>query len=112
MKRPNNFILSVLCGLAFCFTFTSCENFLNGEDIKDLIVEEIEIANTSPVTFYVEADEGSGTVNPSQLRLKKKENFDVLFKINKGYLFQKWEVVDRNTGEPVENIIKSHCRKI
>ena len=106
MKRPNNFILSVLCGLAFCFAFTSCENFLNGEDIKEKIIEEIEIANTNPTTFYVEADEGSGTVNPSQLRLKKNETFDVMFKPAESWQFIKWEVVDRETKEPVSGIIK------
>lgn len=106
MKRPNNFILSVLCGLAFCFAFTSCENFLDGQNIKDQIIEEIEIANTNPTTFYVEADEGSGTVNPSQLRLKKNETFDVMFKPAESWQFIKWEVVDRETKEPVSGIIK------
>lgn len=106
MKRPNNFILSVLWGVLICLALTSCENFLNGEDIKDKIVEEIEIANTNPTTFYVEADEGSGTVNPSQLRLKKNETFDVMFRPAESWQFIKWEVVDRETKEPVSDIIK------
>lgn len=106
MKRPNNFILSVLWGVLICLAFTSCENFLDGQNIKDQIIEEIEIANTNPVTFYVTADENTGTVTPTQLRLKKKETFEVLFSPSNNYIFQKWEVLDRSTGEPIEGVIK------
>ena len=106
MKRPNNFILSVLWGVLICIAFTSCENFLDGEDIKDKIVEEIEIANTNPVTFYVEAEEESGTVTPTQIRLKKKETFELRYKPASSWRFIKWEVRDRETKEIVPNVIK------
>ena len=85
---------------------TSCENFLKATQIKSEIEEAIEIANSSPVTYYVIADNNSGTVTPTQLRLKKKETFDVMFIPADGYQFVCWEVLDRTTNEPVTDSIK------
>lgn len=106
MKRFNNFILSVLLEFLFCIILSSCENFLNGDDIKNQINEAIEIANTNPVSFYVEAEEGSGTVTPTQLRLKKKESFELRYKPASSWRFIKWEVRDRNTKEVVTDVIQ------
>ena len=99
-------VTAILGGAFFCIALTGCENFLKGADIKKQLEESIEIANSSPVTFYVMPDEGSGTVNPTQLRLKKKESFDILFTPAESYLFQKWEVLDKTSGEVVEGIIQ------
>lgn len=85
---------------------TSCENFLTAKDVKNQIEEAIEIANSNPITYYVIADNNSGTVNPSQLRLKKKETFDVMFTVAEGWNFIGWEVLDRTTYEVVEDSIK------
>lgn len=85
---------------------TSCENFLTAKDVKNQIEEAIEIANSNPITYYVIADKDSGTVNPSQLRLKKKETFDVMFTVAEGWNFIGWEVLDRTTYEVVEDSIK------
>ena len=85
--------------------FTSCENFLKGANVRQELEEAIEIANASPVTYYVIADQGSGTVTSNQLRLKKKESFDIMFIPNDGWKFIGWEVLDRDTDEVVENSI-------
>ncbi len=100
-----NFFLCILA-LAMTSLFVSCKNFLNAKDIKTEIEEAIEIANSSPVTYYVIADNNSGTVTPTQLRLKKKEKFDVMFIPEDGWQFVCWEVLDRSTGEPVSDSIK------
>jgi hypothetical protein len=86
--------------------FTSCENFLKGANVRQELEEAIEIANASPVTYYVIADQGSGTVTPNQLRLKKKETFDIMFVPNDDWKFICWEVLDRDSGEVVEDSIK------
>lgn len=85
---------------------TSCENFLKGSDLRDQLEEAIEIANTSPVTFIVTADENSGTLKTFTLQLKKKNTFDVVFEPSETYKFIKWEVLDRTSKEPVEGILK------
>ncbi len=91
-------------GLLLCIViFISCKNFMNANSIKREIEEAIEIANSTPVTYYVVADKDAGTVAPSQLRLKKKESFDITFIPSDGWNFLGWEVLDRSTGEPVTN---------
>ena len=84
---------------------TSCENFLKGASIRKDLEEALEIANANPVTIYVEAEDGSGTVTPTQLRLKKKETFELRYKMNDSWRFIKWEVRDRYTKEPVPDAI-------
>ena len=85
---------------------TSCENFLKGSDVRSQLEEAIEIANASPITFIVTADEGSGTLKTLTLQLKKKNTFDLVFEPADTYRFIKWEVLDRATKEPVEGILK------
>ena len=106
-RFPNRIftIFGVALFCIFVLALTSCENFLKGANVRSELAEAIEIANTNPVTYYVIADQGSGTVNPSQLRLKKKESFDIMFVPNDEWKFICWEVLDRDTDEVVENCI-------
>ena len=66
MKK--SFFLICLAALVL----TSCENFLKGSNVRNELEEVIEIANASPITFIVTADEGSGTLKTLTLQLKKK----------------------------------------
>ncbi|MBO4532211.1 MAG: hypothetical protein J5726_00735 [Treponema sp.] len=103
----NSFFVFVSGAFLFlCVLFlASCDNFLKGSNIRQDLAEAIEIANTQPTTFFVLIDEGSGTASAGQLRLKKKESFDIMFTPSSEWKFLYWEVVDRSTSEPVENII-------
>ena len=100
---------TILGGALICIvalTFASCKNFMNAAEVKREIEEAIEIANSNPVTIYVEAEEGSGTVTPTQLRLKKKERFELRYKPSENWRFVKWEVYNRKTEEPVADAIE------
>ncbi len=88
------------------FGLASCENFLDNGDIKKEIDEYIEIANSSPITYFVTAEEGSGTATPDQVKVKKKETFDLRFKPSGDWKFIRWEAINKSTGEIVENAIK------
>ncbi len=104
-----------LSGALFCLCvllFASCDNFLKGSNIRQDLAEAIEIANTQPTTFFVLIDEGSGTASAGQLRLKKKESFDIMFTPSSEWKFLYWEVVDRTTSEPVENIINFSSKNL
>ena len=108
MNSKKSSFLSVLwLGVLFAVSLfaTSCDNFLKAGEVKNDIMEAIEIANSDPVTIYVEAEEGSGTVTPQQLRLKKKESFELRYKAQSSWRFIKWEVRDRNTKEVVPDVI-------
>ncbi|MCR4899602.1 MAG: hypothetical protein K5907_02175 [Treponema sp.] len=85
---------------------SSCENFLKAHEVKEQIEEAIEIANSSAITYFVTAQEGSGTVTPDQIRVKKKETFDLRFKPASDWKFICWEVINTTTGQVEENSIK------
>ena len=91
----------VFLSIAFC----SCKNFMNANDVKAQIEESIEIANSNYTTYYVIADDKSGTVTPSQFQLKRKQTFDVMFVPAEGWSFVCWEVLDRTTGEVITDSI-------
>ena len=106
MKLSNSLLkqITILGGALICIVICiSCKNFMNAASVKREIEEAIEIANSNPVTYYVTADKASGTVTPEQLRLKKKETFDIKFTPADYWSFLGWEVLDRTTGEPVTN---------
>ena len=79
---------------------------MNAGKVKTEIEEAIEIANSSAITYYVTAEDGSGTLSAGQLRLKKKESFDILFTPSDEWKFICWEVLDRNSGEVVTDSIE------
>ena len=110
----NSFFVFVSGAFLFlCVLFlASCDNFLKGSNIRQDLAEAIEIANTQPTTFFVLIDEGSGTASAGQLRLKKKESFDIMFTPSSEWKFLYWEVVDRTTNEPVENIINFSSKNL
>ncbi len=100
-------LLITILGVAFfSIVLTSCENFLKGADTKKQLDEAIEIANKSPVTYYVTAEQDSGIVSPTQFRAKKKETFEIMFTPAEGWEFVSWQVLDRTTGEEVTDAIK------
>ena len=109
MKSKKSLVLPILwLGLLFAVSLfaTSCNNFLKVGDVKKDIRDAIEIASSDPITIYVEAEEDSGTVTPEQLRLKKKETFELRYKAQSSWRFIKWEVRDRNTKEVVPDVIQ------
>ncbi len=106
--RRCSFLLSLmfpLCGF-FLMILTSCENFLNGGETARQIQEAIEIANSDPTTIYIEAEKDSGTVTPPQVKVKKKESFDLSFNPADDWKFIAWEVLDRTSGEVLDDVIK------
>ena len=106
--RRCSFLLSLmfpLCGF-FLMILTSCENFLNGGETARQIQEAIEIANSDPTTIYIEAEKDSGIVTPTQVKVKKKESFDLSFNPADDWKFIAWEVLDRTSGEVLDDVIK------
>ena len=91
--------------VSLALLFTSCENFLKAQDTANQIREAIEIANSNPITIYIEAEKDSGTVTPAQVRVKKHETFEMKFSPSDNWKFIGWEVLDRTTMEPVADAI-------
>ena len=85
---------------------TSCENFLDSKNVAQEIQDAIEIANSDPVTIYIEAEKDSGTVTPAQVKVKRNDSFDLKFSPSDDWKFIGWQVINRASGEPVENVVK------
>ena len=105
----NKFFKTTILGGAICIVvllFASCENFLNAHDTAEQIKEAIEIANSNYVTIYIENEKDTGTLNLTQVKVKKKESFKLKFTPSDNWRFIEWEVLNRETGEPVVDCIK------
>ena len=104
-NRIAKIFLFTVVGLFLCAAIISCKNFMNAGQIKAEIEEAIEIANSNPVTIYITADEGSGSVVPEQIVKKKKESFEIKFTPQTNWKFLNWEVIDKTTGEAVTDAV-------
>lgn len=110
MKKYSKFLKNTILllggGLALLAGLASCENFLKGADVRKDLEEAIEVANSQAVTFNVVVEKGSGTVNLTQIRGKKKDTFELIFEPADDWKFITWEVTDKETGVVVSDIIK------
>lgn len=108
-NKINHSFSTLLAGIFLCiacFMAVSCDNLFDGADIKKELEEAIQINNSDPVTVYVQADDGAGSIlSQTPLRLRKRESFELNFKPDNSYVFIKWEVLDRTTRQPVANAV-------
>lgn len=88
-------VLALLSGLLF----TGCENFLNGEEVKDAVVEAIQYGNSPYYSIRVEAVKGSGTIKGNEEVSKRvSDTFTVRFDPDENHQFIRWEAVIPNLG--------------
>ena len=108
-KHVTAFIKPILGGAFLCIVslfLTSCENFLKGAGTRKELEDAIEIANSNPVSIFITPDENAGIAVPNQIQAKKNQTFMLTFQPSSNYEFIKWEVLNRKTREPVENVVK------
>ncbi|MBO4628959.1 MAG: hypothetical protein J5687_03295, partial [Treponema sp.] len=104
------FAAGLLMLMTFCFT--SCENFLQAEDVKQEIVNTIEYNNAPSYVIKVEVDNDSGSLKEpvvGQVTKKVTDVFTVKFAPKNNYQFIKWEAVftnDRMQNEDIRNYIE------
>ena len=92
-------------------SFTSCENFLNGSQVKDEIISVIDYNNSRSYTINVDAKTGDGVVKtPATGEVEKKvtDTFIVRFEPAEDHVFLKWEAVvqDLSSGEHPSDYIQ------
>ena len=89
-------------GLFAAAGLTSCENFLNGEDVKKQIEEEIAYNNAKEISVLVQAQEGTGSTVPSgNYTAKQGYFFDISFSENPAYSFLEWVAVSKDNPEQI-----------
>ncbi|MBP5175359.1 MAG: hypothetical protein ILP07_05555, partial [Treponema sp.] len=108
MKRLNVFLLTtiLLTGGGLAAFFTSCQNFLDGKEIKDEIENQIAYANAQAYTIRVEAPESSGVVkSPAGGAVSKKitDTFTVSFDPLTDWAFIRWKRMDAATETELPN---------
>ena len=82
--------------------FTSCENFLQGEDVKEEISKAIEYNNATTYVLHLVALKGSGDIKtPAGEEISKKvsDTFNVKFVPEDNHKFIKWEAVISGLGQ-------------
>ncbi len=102
--NSNNSIAKYLLGgLCILFLLCSCENFLNGGQLKKELEADIAYAKSESVEIRVECDAAFGTIMSLPVLNKKvTDEFTVEFKINDGIKFSQWKVYYENEGNLIE----------
>lgn len=94
--------------LFIALTFTSCDNFLNGNNIRQQLEKQIEYNNTEPYTVYVDAQKDTGIITKpagGEAEVKPSDTFNLSFNCDTSYQFIKWQAYDSATGENIDNDI-------
>lgn len=95
-------VLKTLSILSICITFFSCTNFMNGSDLKQKIDEAVEYANASSYPILVTSNYGK--ISPNGIvDCKKSDSINIMFTADSDYQFIRWHVVDKSTGQEIEN---------
>ncbi len=83
-----------------------CENFLSGSFLKEELERSIEEANAAEVSIFIAPDANTGTVTPNgNVTYKVGKTIPIIFTEAKGYKFEYWEVIDRDTKEVIKDAI-------
>lgn len=80
---------------ALLFVFTSCENFLNSEEVKDTLVKAIEYANSQYADVTINSlvpatDIIVPAIGNYNNKYKKTDKIDLKFEVSSNYQFVKW----------------------
>ncbi|MCQ2240648.1 hypothetical protein [Treponema sp.] len=98
-------IFSSALFLSCFFVLSSCENFLEGSELREVLKHEMEYAKASPSLIQVEIEANSGTISSNpEFKLKPTDWIDLKFKENKGYEFKYWKITDESNN-PIEGVI-------
>ncbi|MBO4404032.1 MAG: hypothetical protein J5780_01720, partial [Treponema sp.] len=92
----------VFAGLFF---LTSCDNFLDGGNLKELLEKDIAYAESPFYEIHLECDDNAGTFTGStNLKQKVTDIFSVEFKIKSGYRFSHWEAYSKKTDNSIKKL--------
>ena len=98
-----NFLTTILLigsGLFLTTGLSSCENFLDGGDVKREIEDAIAYNNAKQLTVQLYAQEGTGSTLPSGNYVAKQGyDFEISFSENPAYSFVKWTAVSKTDSK-------------
>lgn len=97
--------------ISISFLFAGCENFMDGDMLKDSIDEKIQYEKSSAVTLRIESDNDAVKFlsGNSDISLKLKDKITIEFELDSSlYEFSGWKVYEKN--KPDSNL--SSCVKL
>lgn len=104
-----------LCGIfaaLILLAFTSCENFLNGAEVKDQITDQINYNNAPSFIIKVENLKGAGRIiQPAEGEVIKKvtDTFSIKFEPSDNHKFFYWEAISQiplKEGESINDYVE------
>ena len=107
-KQSYRFLKNTILVLegALLFLLCSCDNFLNGSDLKKKIENDIAYASTPSYILYVEPPESRGVIkSPAGGEAVKKvsDTFIIHFEPFNEYEFVYWKIIDKVTKKEIQN---------
>ena len=95
---------SLLCilGLALTLMFFSCENFLEGLEIKNQIDAAVNLANAPAYQILLDGSKGKFSPVKGSYPLKVTQGMNIAFESDSDYEFIEWEVFDASTDLALE----------
>ena len=90
--------------------FTSCDNFLKAEELKNQIEAQIEYANAPSYTVTVNYDSEEGRLRKpawGEISVKETDVFELKFDPAKNHSFARWEVTSKDipAGQSIDDYI-------
>ena len=83
--------------------FTSCENFLNGQKIKQQIEDEIALANAPAFPILIDGSKGKFSPSKGSYPIKVTQGMNIAFESDTDFEFIRWEVFNVMTGESLDS---------
>lgn len=102
MKSPFRFIIISLCLLLL----SSCDNFLEGADVKAQIEDAIAYNNATSYKIKIDYPESSGVIrSPAGGVVSKKvtDSFNIRFDPSSDYEFICWKIIDNVSKKEFKN---------
>ncbi|MCQ2592237.1 MAG: hypothetical protein MJ188_05590 [Treponema sp.] len=99
----------ILLSISVALFFNSCDNFLNGGELKSSLESRIDYANADSASIIIKAEEGSGSTIPAgNYSAKVGYSFEVSFSENKDYSFIEWQAVSQKDNSKIlgKDIVK------
>lgn len=100
-NKFNNIVGSVLVTIFLSVLFISCDNFLSGSYLKDIINSAIEYQNAE--SFKVKFIGENGKISPAgNVEYKVTDKTELIFSPDDEYDFVKWTILDGKTEKPLK----------
>ncbi|MEE3314399.1 MAG: DUF6273 domain-containing protein [Treponema sp.] len=101
MKKGQILLITIL--LTGGGIFTSCENFLNGQKIKQQIEDEIALANAPAFPILIDGSKGKFSPSKGSYPIKVTQGMNIAFESDTDFEFIRWEVFNVMTGESLDS---------